>query len=228
MALGRTFIISLGAHAVFFSLAAVASFTARPDAAGRNVLFVDLSTDFVGHYEGSSRAPHSKVKESFQEETSPYAADAFPVSAQASVRASAPEKIVEAPASYESEAGAPGPDGVGIMGDPYAMAESVGSDTAGETKGGAPPDWAYVIAGAIERAKSYPQLARLRGMEGTVYASFFIDESGMPRDIAIVKSSGYGLLDAEARSTIKRASPYPAIGKRAEVPIVFRLTDKQD
>jgi len=79
------------------------------------------------------------------------------------------------------------------------------------------------IRAAIERAKSYPPLARRRGLEGTVTAEFTINEKGYPENIRIVRSSGHEILDSAAKKTILRASPFPAVKGSLEVPITFRL-----
>ncbi len=80
-----------------------------------------------------------------------------------------------------------------------------------------------LIRVAIEKAKTYPYLARKRGIEGAVTAEFAIDNKGLPQNIIIVKSSGYELLDKAARDTILRAAPFPLIQERVEIPITFRL-----
>jgi protein TonB len=79
------------------------------------------------------------------------------------------------------------------------------------------------IRTAIERAKSYPPLARKRGIEGTVTAEFTINTSGYPENIRIVRSSGHDILDDAARKTLLRASPYPPVKGTLEVPITFRI-----
>ncbi|MEJ2314808.1 MAG: energy transducer TonB [Nitrospirota bacterium] len=79
------------------------------------------------------------------------------------------------------------------------------------------------IRRAIERELTYPPLARRRRLEGTVLAGFAIDEGGAPRDIEIVRSSGYSVLDDEVVEIIRRAAPFPYIPERVEVPVSFRL-----
>jgi len=80
------------------------------------------------------------------------------------------------------------------------------------------------IRAAIERAKSYPLLAKKRGLEGTVTTEFHISNKGLPEGIKITKSSGYTLLDTAARETIIRAAPLPSVKGNIEIPITFRLT----
>jgi protein TonB len=85
------------------------------------------------------------------------------------------------------------------------------------------PGAVTAIRAAIERAKSYPPLARKRGIEGTVTAEFTISAKGYPENIRIVRSSGHEILDSAAKKTLLRASPFPGVKGRLEVPITFRL-----
>jgi protein TonB len=80
------------------------------------------------------------------------------------------------------------------------------------------------IQASIQDALMYPPLARRRGMEGTVEAVFVIDSRGMPRNIRLLRSSGYRILDKQALRTIQKASPYPVLESAVEIPITFRLT----
>jgi protein TonB len=76
----------------------------------------------------------------------------------------------------------------------------------------------------LEKTKSYPLLARKRGMEGIVLVRFTIDKKGLPQDIRILKSSGYRILDEEVRKMLKKASPFPEFNKEIKIPITFKLT----
>jgi len=82
----------------------------------------------------------------------------------------------------------------------------------------------------IENCKRYPKWARKQGFEGTVHLKFTILSTGAVKDIKIIKSSGFNILDKEAISTVKRASPFPPIPKKIncstltiEVSLVFQL-----
>ncbi len=86
-------------------------------------------------------------------------------------------------------------------------------------------DFISRIRDAIQRELTYPLRARRRRLEGTVVAGFGIDSSGRPHDIEIVDSSGYKVLDEEVIKIILRASPYPYIPDRVEVPVSFRLVE---
>jgi len=73
------------------------------------------------------------------------------------------------------------------------------------------PDYTDVILGLrarIEREMVYPQAARRRGMEGVVYLLLKLDEDGSLIDAAVVRSSGYKVLDSAALSLIRRIVPY--------------------
>ena len=72
--------------------------------------------------------------------------------------------------------------------------------------------------------------AKKQGFEGTVHLKFTILSTGFTKDIKIIKSSGFNILDKEAISTIKRAQPFPPIPEEMkvssltmEVSVVFTL-----
>jgi len=82
----------------------------------------------------------------------------------------------------------------------------------------------------IEDYRRYPYWARKQGFEGIVHLKFIILSTGVVKDIKIIKSSGFNILDKEAISTIKRASPFPPIPSELntfslpmEISIVFKL-----
>jgi protein TonB len=69
------------------------------------------------------------------------------------------------------------------------------------------------------------------GHQGAVTVGFALHRTGDVSDIRIVKSSLSHLLDAEARGTIRRAAPFPAVPDTIkgepiaiQVPISFELT----
>ena len=80
-----------------------------------------------------------------------------------------------------------------------------------------------LIGSAIERVKTYPVMARKRGIEGTVHVSFVISPEGSPQDITVMKSSGFSILDKATVQVVKKAAPYPVIANRIEVPIAYKL-----
>jgi len=87
-----------------------------------------------------------------------------------------------------------------------------------------------IVKQKIESYRRYPPWAKKQGIEGTVHIKFTILSTGLTKDIKIVKSSGFNILDKEAISTIKRAQPFPSIPPELktssltmEVSIVFTL-----
>ena len=89
--------------------------------------------------------------------------------------------------------------------------------------GGLSPGLIETIRRSIERAKTYPVLARKRSIEGTVYVSFRVSPLGKARDIKILKSSGYRILDQTTLAILRKAAPFPHLDSPVEVPVVFKL-----
>jgi protein TonB len=82
----------------------------------------------------------------------------------------------------------------------------------------------------IESHRKYPNWAKRQGLEGITYLYFIVLPNGLGEDIRIIRSSGSSILDEEAVSMVKRASPFPAVPKEItsssvgmEVAIVFSL-----
>lgn len=81
----------------------------------------------------------------------------------------------------------------------------------------------------IAAAKRYPWEALRRNWEGKVILSFWVDRKGEVRDIKIIQSSGYKVLDEEAKATLLRAAPLPLPppieedSLKIEIPILFRI-----
>ncbi len=86
-------------------------------------------------------------------------------------------------------------------------------------------DYYALITAAIEKAKTYPFLARKKKIEGTVIAAFRINAKGYPQDINIKKSSGFEILDSAAMKIVTKAAPFPHVVEPVEIPITFRITD---
>lgn len=84
-----------------------------------------------------------------------------------------------------------------------------------------------LIRAAIEKAKTYPFIARKKKIEGTVITEFMINSRGLPEDINIRKSSGSGILDSAALNIISMAAPFPAISGHIVIPITFSLINAE-
>jgi len=87
-----------------------------------------------------------------------------------------------------------------------------------------------MIKQKIESHRKYPNWAKKQGFEGTAHLKFTVLSTGFAKDIKIIKSSGFNILDKEAVSTIKRAQPFPPIPEEMkvssltmEVSVVFTL-----
>ncbi|MBI4689711.1 MAG: energy transducer TonB [Nitrospirae bacterium] len=82
------------------------------------------------------------------------------------------------------------------------------------------------IRDAIQKKVTYPKMARKMGWEGNVRVSFIINPDGCVRDIRVVQSSGFELLDRHTIEAVKNASPFPRPPAEARlvIPIVYRLS----
>jgi protein TonB len=85
------------------------------------------------------------------------------------------------------------------------------------------------VRSRIDRAKRYPWLARLQGIEGTTRLRFRILPSGEPAEVEIAQSSQSRLLDQEAIETVRRVARFPQppvasnLGVVVRLPLVFHL-----
>jgi|MudIll2142460700_1097286.scaffolds.fasta_scaffold02323_3 TonB family protein len=82
--------------------------------------------------------------------------------------------------------------------------------------------WQHLRA-AIEKAKTYPRMARERGIEGTVVIRFKVLPSGEIATVSVVQSSGAAVLDEASIRAIYRAAPVPYVNGWVEVPISYVL-----
>ncbi|KFL34649.1 MULTISPECIES: energy transducer TonB [unclassified Sulfurospirillum] len=80
------------------------------------------------------------------------------------------------------------------------------------------------IAQALQRAKSYPELARRRSIEGVVEVSFIIKPTGEVEEVEAISKSQ--LLSKAAIESVHKAKgyfPLPLENVTIKVPIVYRL-----
>jgi len=84
-----------------------------------------------------------------------------------------------------------------------------------------------VLAGWLARHKAYPDEARRRGMEGVVVVRFTVDRSGHVIEAAVLRGSGYPLLD-DATLAMLRGATVPAptglTGEQATVSVQVHYT----
>lgn len=82
----------------------------------------------------------------------------------------------------------------------------------------------------IEKAATYPTIARKLRLEGVVTVFFILNADGTVDQANISSTSGNKILDDKALSTILSLSgDYPALGKTVElrIPVAFRLSSYQ-
>jgi len=99
----------------------------------------------------------------------------------------------------------------------------------GDGEGGAMADYVKeqfdYIRAIVLRNIQYPAEAQNRGIEGRVLVSFIIMADGTVKEIKILNSSGYTLLDKNAVDTVKNSAPFPKPPTNAElrIPINYVL-----
>ncbi|MCX5816696.1 MAG: energy transducer TonB, partial [Proteobacteria bacterium] len=98
------------------------------------------------------------------------------------------------------------------------------SGSSGGEGGSRPHDYGYVREIVMKHLK-YPEKARRMGLEGRVVMSFIITAAGVARDIKVVESSGFQMLDDAASDAISRvnlshSNPHRLI---VHLPVEFRL-----
>jgi protein TonB len=73
-------------------------------------------------------------------------------------------------------------------------------------------DWQRSLAAWLASHKVYPELARRRGVEGSVGLRFTADRSGRVLNVSLLSSAGSPLLDAAAEKMVSDATlpPFPA------------------
>jgi protein TonB len=60
----------------------------------------------------------------------------------------------------------------------------------------------------VESVLTYPELAAVSGIQGTLYIKFDILKDGSLGDLELLKSSGYKILDDEALRAIRASAPF--------------------
>jgi periplasmic protein TonB len=158
-----------------------------------------------------------------KEKTAPAArTDSPPPSPPATARAmQAPE---EAPAPVPAPSVLPSPEQARS---PVAAPAAAPRAPAPELLSG----YGKMISQALARYKEYPQIAQMRGWEGSVTMRLRVAPSGRLIDAELHTSSGHDVLDRQALAMASQAQRFPAPpdglsgGEIAVlVPVVFRLS----
>lgn len=84
-------------------------------------------------------------------------------------------------------------------------------------------DMLVLVRNHLETFKVYPTSARRRGIEGHVDVSFSLSHKGAAKQLRLLQSSGYIMLDRAALKTVERAQPFPVESGSYR----FRLSFKQ-
>ncbi|MCX5702212.1 MAG: TonB family protein [Candidatus Omnitrophica bacterium] len=94
---------------------------------------------------------------------------------------------------------------------------------------------AYIrkVAQRIRDNFSYPWAAQQAQIEGALVLNFRLDRIGQLKEIKVIESSGYGVLDENATRIIKKAAPYPPFPPEInqnelwiDFPIVYKIKSK--
>jgi protein TonB len=105
--------------------------------------------------------------------------------------------------------------------------EAVGSGSAhtdGVMKGYLRSHLSY-IKNLIQKNMTYPETARREGWMGRVTVSFVIAYNGYAKDIKVIQSSGFRILEKSAKEAVSRSSPFPhpPLEARIIIPILYTL-----
>ena len=111
---------------------------------------------------------------------------------------------------------------------PPSKAQSAAPVEAGSTQPTASaPSWQSQVLARLEKAKRYPDAARLAREQDTVVVSFSVDANGRTSHVHIRHSAGYQALEDEAAALVERVSPLPPPPDRQAqqlvTPIEFQL-----
>lgn len=145
-------------------------------------------------------------------------------------------------------AASPGPEAVPVptpapagmpasLRSPAAPREGVAAPAREEEPEGLDPDalreYRFALARAVTR--HYPPLARRQGLSGTAEVRLTVAAGGAQRAVALKRSSGHGVLDAEAQAMISGAAERAPIPERlrgrefaVDLPVRFELHEAGD
>lgn len=116
-------------------------------------------------------------------------------------------------------------DGVeGEEGNPFGTRGGSGggrAPTEDELKKKYLADHFLYIKKIIERNMTYPDRARRLGWTGRCIVDFIVLKNGQTKNIRILSSTGYNILDDNVLETIKRVEPFPKPPVAVRVEIAF-------
>ena len=210
----RPLAVSLGIHVLLFGTAlAFAHYGEALFTGGPHVITVAL-------VEGGGRSGPSASGRGPTARRTPMADPVSPALPEANAQqdplpAAGPEDNV---GSGQESSGAAASSGSSPGGD-----AGTGPGEPGGPEGALSSEQWRLLQSALEKAKTYPRLARERGIEGTVLVRFKVLPSGDIDGVNVVKSSGAAVLDEASVKTVYRAAPMPYVKGWVEVPMVYEL-----
>lgn len=84
--------------------------------------------------------------------------------------------------------------------------------------------WRQALATWLSNHKTYPELARRRGIEGSLALRFSVDGAGRVLDVMVAHGSGSPILDAAAEAMLRNATlPAPPIGTQERLTVSVQL-----
>ena len=93
-------------------------------------------------------------------------------------------------------------------------------------------DYIRMIQERVVNSAYYPSDAQESDWEGTVRLSILLVSDGRLKEVKILESSGYGILDKAALEAVNKQAPYPSFPKHikhkeleVEIPITYRKND---
>ena len=223
MTFRRSLYISVFLHVLLFGCAIVFAQFARGALWGhRDVTVVSLIDTGLGTEGKASQsrehrnAVTDRVSEAMRERAAPTSQPEMPAESQSERE----EALL--PVAQENNKGGAGNDG--DAGASHGQAGEGRAGSGSDTLLGVVPaeQWAVIVS-SIERVKSYPRLARERGIQGVVHLRFRVRPEGEVDTVEIVRSSGYEILDTASVRTVYRAAPMPYVNGWIEVPIAYVL-----
>ena len=91
-------------------------------------------------------------------------------------------------------------------------------------------NYAHLLRACIQNEIIYPLPAFSQNIQGTVQLKFILLPDGSLKDIYIVESSNYSILDTAAINAIEKANPFPPFPRNlrakelfVKVPVIYKL-----
>jgi protein TonB len=155
----------------------------------------------------------------------------FPTAEPPSQSVASVVPTTSAPSSIAAPSNAPPAQSVEQVALPASpLSGTKSGESPAATSPAAAADWRARLLGHLKRYRRYPRQAEATRQQGVARVAITLSRSGELIAVELVHGSGYPLLDMEARNTVRRAAPLPAVDDAVpgdpvtvEVPIEFAL-----